>query len=243
MADSDTVLSASPRSHVDWASILAGATLATAIGLILLGFGSALGLSAASPYEGEGLSPVAFIVAAGLWLLWVQVFSFYVGGYVTARLRARDATLSEHETDVRDGLHGILSWAVGVIVAGAIAIAGITGVTAAAQMADDTPGIAASVTDVVTDQVNEEVDQAAATEAQQGPPEATTASAEDHRAEIARRVSIISAFITAASLLAGAVAAFVGAGNGGEHRDRNTRMEFFVQRRPEQRASPPPPQA
>ncbi len=48
-----------------------------------------LRLSFSSPYDGEGMEPAAFAIAAGLYLLWVQVMGFFIGGYVTARLRAR----------------------------------------------------------------------------------------------------------------------------------------------------------
>ena len=57
MSFTDTSDVPSVRSNVDWAAIFAGAAVATAGGLILLGFGAALGLSLASPYDGEGLSP------------------------------------------------------------------------------------------------------------------------------------------------------------------------------------------
>src|SRR5262249_12823745 len=110
----------SPRSNVEWGAVFAGASIATATGLILLTFGAALGLSMASPYDGEGMSVAAFAIAAGLYLLWVQVMSFFMGGYVTGRLRARAPGASEHEVDVRDGLHGLICWAVGVVAAAII---------------------------------------------------------------------------------------------------------------------------
>ncbi len=62
---------AAQNSNVQWGPILAGASIATATGLVLLAFGATLGLTVTSPYEGEGLSPVAFVIAAGLYLLWV----------------------------------------------------------------------------------------------------------------------------------------------------------------------------
>jgi len=66
-------------TRVDWAAILAGATIATAIGLVLTTFGLGIGLSANSPYEGEGVSPGMFTFGAGLWLLFVQLFAFGAG--------------------------------------------------------------------------------------------------------------------------------------------------------------------
>ena len=49
-------------SNVQWGPIFAGVSIATATGLVLLTFGATLGLSVTSPYEGEGLSPVAFVM-------------------------------------------------------------------------------------------------------------------------------------------------------------------------------------
>lgn len=212
------------NSRVDWAAILAGAVLATAVGLILLTFGAALGLSVTSPYEGEGLSPVLYVFAAGLWMLWVQLVSFYIGGYVAARLRARQPDLSEHEVDVRDGLHGLLVWGTGVIAAATISLATVGGATAAAGAADARGGVVASIAQAAS----EEVDQAAAREPQAN-ANANDETMSERRAEIARKLTILAAFITGVSLLAGAAAAFFAAGSGGRHRDRGTHLKFFAQ--------------
>ena len=83
------------RSRVDWGAVFAGAVVATAIGLVLLTFGAGLGLSVTSPYEGEGMGPVAYAIAAGLWILWVQLLSFSIGGYIAARLRAQGNEVTE----------------------------------------------------------------------------------------------------------------------------------------------------
>ena len=214
------------RSNVDWAAILAGAAVATAGGLILLGFGAALGLSMASPYDGEGLSPVAFAIAAGLYLLWVQVLSFFSGGYVAARLKARVPGLSEHEADVRDGLHGVLVWAVGVIAAAFIAFATVGGAAATAKSAEGSDAAAvASVTRVVSEQVQESAAKEATTDTT-----AANATNTERRAEVARKFSIISAFMSAAALLVGAAAAFAGAHSGGNHRDNAVVWQFFTSR-------------
>jgi hypothetical protein len=222
------------RSSVQWGAVLAGASLATATGLILLAFGAALGLTVTSPYEGEGLSPAAFAIAAGLYFLWVQVMSFYVGGYVTGRLRIRAPEASEHETDVQDGLHGLVGWAVGVVAAAVIAFAGVGGIGSASQ-APDTQ-VATSVARVVDEQVNE----AAAAEQPSSPVDT---SAADRRAEIVRKLAVISAFITAASLLVGAIAAFYGAHSGGNHRDKNVTWPFFTSYVRTARATPKGPTA
>ena len=212
-------------TRVDWGAILAGAVLATAIGVILSTFGLGLGLSVNSPYEGEGVSPGLFAFGAGLWILAIQILAFWIGGYVCARLRARQPELSEHEVDVRDGLHGLLVWGVGVLAAGAISFATISATTSAADTADR-----GSVMESVTTAADAEVDQAAARERVDN-PEASDETLAERKAEVVRRLAIISSFITAASLLVGAAVAFFAAGVGGRHRDHNTHVKFFILRR------------
>lgn len=211
-------------TRVDWAAILAGATIATAIGLILTTFGLGVGLSANSPYEGEGVSPGLFTFGAGLWMLLTQLFAFGAGGYVCARLRARQPELTEHEVDVRDGLHGLLVWGAGVIAAGVISVVAVTGVTSAAEN-----GNGRGLIESVSTAANAELDQAAAAERVEN-PEAADETVAERRAEIARKAGVIAAFITAASLLAGAAAALFGAGSGGQHRDKAMHIQFFVMR-------------
>jgi hypothetical protein len=217
--------------RVDWAAVFAGAVLTTATALILLTFGAALGLSVTSPYEGEGLNPPLYALGAGLWMLWVQLVSFTIGGYVAARLRAPQPDLTAHETDVRDGMHGLLVWGVGVIAAAVITFAGI-GATAAASGAD--AGAGARIAEAVAGEVAEGAAREAATN-----PEAADESASERQAEVARKLTILAAFITAASLLAGAAAAFYAAGFGGKHRDQATVLPFFTIR-PRERTAPPP---
>lgn len=208
-------------SRVEWGAIFGGSAVTTALGLILLAFGAALGLSVASPYDGEGLSPVAFAVAAGLYLLWAQLMCFYVGGYITARLRSPDVNTTEHETDVRDGLHGVIVWGVSVIAAGVVATAGLGGIGAVAANAPPS-----ELTTSVAQVAEREVDKQAAAE-RVNDADGAVASTAERRAEIARKFTIISAFMTAASLLVGLVAAFYGAYNGGNHRDKNVSWIFF----------------
>jgi hypothetical protein len=90
--------------------------VASAISLVLVTFGSAIGLSLTSPFDNAGMSAVGLAIALGLWLVWVQVSSFMAGGYVTGRMRRRAYDATEHESDVRDGMHGLVMWGTGVLV-------------------------------------------------------------------------------------------------------------------------------
>jgi hypothetical protein len=107
---------ADARSYLDWPAVFAGAVVASAISLVLVTFGSAIGLSLTSPFDNAGMSAVGLAIALGLWLVWVQVSSFMAGGYVTGRMRRRAYDATEHESDVRDGMHGLVMWGTGVLV-------------------------------------------------------------------------------------------------------------------------------
>lgn len=113
------------RSYVDWAAVLAGALLAAAIALILLIFGSAIGLNMAAP--GADVSPFWFAIAAGLWLLWVLISSFMAGSYLAGRLRRSIPDATEDEVETRDGSHGLLVWALGTLLGVFIIGSGIGG--------------------------------------------------------------------------------------------------------------------
>ncbi|MEO8759238.1 MAG: hypothetical protein ABI398_15970 [Devosia sp.] len=128
----DIVVTAAPlagtqehHSYIDWAAVIGGIVLASAISLLLLTFGSAIGLSFTSFRTFSGVSPIWVAIAAASWLLWVEVSSFMAGGYLAGRMRRRFHDATEHESDVRDGAHGLLVWAGALVLGGVIALGGL----------------------------------------------------------------------------------------------------------------------
>lgn len=168
------------RSYVDWPSILAGAVLATAISLVLLTFGSAVGLSLASFEPGSGVSLFWLAIVTGFWLLWVQISSFLAGGYLSGRLRRRHGDATEYESDVRDGSHGLVVWAVGVVIGAFIAFWGIGGALTTA-----TSG-AATAAAAIASEVDLDVDGLMVDRALRGGPAATGPVGEEMRGEVSR---------------------------------------------------------
>jgi hypothetical protein len=116
------------HSYVDWAAVVAGAVLASAISLIMTTFGSGIGLSLTSPFRGEGVSSRVFAIAIAIWVVWVAVSSFVAGGYLTGRMRRRFHDATEHESDIRDGAHGLIVWALGVLITAYLASSSIASV-------------------------------------------------------------------------------------------------------------------
>ena len=106
-------------SYVEWSAIFAGAILTSAIIVLMSAFGSAIGLSLLSPYHGP--SPVIFYVVLALWFTWITVSSFVAGGYVTGRMRRPIDGATPHEVHVRDGVHGLIVWAVAVAIGTSLA--------------------------------------------------------------------------------------------------------------------------
>jgi len=106
-------------SYVEWSAIFAGAIVASAIIVLMTAFGSAIGLSLVSPYHGP--SPVIFYIALALWFTWITVSSFVAGGYVTGRMRRPVDGATLHECHVRDGVHGLVVWAVAVALGTSLA--------------------------------------------------------------------------------------------------------------------------
>ena len=110
-----------PGHYLSWGAIIAGGLCAAAISFVLLTFGSAIGLSAVSPWPNAGLSPTVALLIAALWAALAQVVGFASGGYVAGRVRnSWGSVVVAHERRFRDGMHGFIVWAVGLLVGAAL---------------------------------------------------------------------------------------------------------------------------
>lgn len=111
-------------SDVHWGAVIAGAIAAAALSFVLLAFGTGIGLatSSASPTWRDASFALWFL--SGIYLVFVAVLSFGLGGYVAGRMRGRIATVSAaDELDFRDGMHGLLTWALAIVIGATLAIA------------------------------------------------------------------------------------------------------------------------
>lgn len=117
-------------SFLQWTPVVAGAFVASAVSLILIAFGTAIGLGVTSSSPTWRDTSSALTMVSGLYLLLAALVSFGVGGYVAGRLRERwDPSAPSDVVEFRDGTHGIVAWALAVVITGIVAA------TAAANIA------------------------------------------------------------------------------------------------------------
>jgi hypothetical protein len=105
-----------PSPAISWGAVIGGAFVMAALGLILLALGAGFGLSSVSPWPSSGVTSTTFTVEMAIWLIVIQWLSSGVGGYVAGRLGATAIRLHADEAYFRDTAHGVLAWAVAVVV-------------------------------------------------------------------------------------------------------------------------------
>jgi hypothetical protein len=141
-------------SFVEWGAVLAGAVLAAALSFVLLTFGTAIGLSATSPWPNSGLSAKVIASLAVFWVMAQQIGSVMAGGYIAGRMRSRWHEAG-YEAEFRDGLHGGLVWAVAVLIS-ALLVFATAGV--AARTGTDIGGKAVGLLSNPTDRMDAVLD-------------------------------------------------------------------------------------
>ncbi|MFL5103752.1 MAG: hypothetical protein ACJ8E5_24400 [Xanthobacteraceae bacterium] len=117
-----------PLSYIHWGPVSAGAIAAAAVWFVLMTFASAVGLATLSPSPTWRDTSIALALLSGVWLLLVALGSFGLGGYLAGRVRSSWAT-SEDEVEFRDGAHGLLVWALAVVIGAVLTWATATAVT------------------------------------------------------------------------------------------------------------------
>lgn len=116
-----------------WGPAVAGGLVAAAVSMVFTGFGSTLGFSDVTQTWRE-VTPVLALLA-GLWLLVVALASASIGGYLAGRTRDRWNLQQTDETQFRDGTHGLVAWAIAVIL-GALISSSLANASKASEPAD-----------------------------------------------------------------------------------------------------------
>jgi hypothetical protein len=106
---------------LQWTPVVAGAIGAAAFSFILVTFGAAIGLGVSSTSPTWRDASVALSILSGIYLIFQAIISFGFGGYIAGRARMRLEDAEADEVESRDGVHGLMAWALAVLLGGALA--------------------------------------------------------------------------------------------------------------------------
>ena len=122
-----------------WGAIIAGALAASALAFVLHTFAAAIGLSVSSTAPTWRDTSFALVLLSGLYILMMALASYALGAYVAARLHPPVAGVAA-DIEFRDGMHGLVVWALATLLTGLIAIAAIQSTTRPAAVSSSVAG-------------------------------------------------------------------------------------------------------
>jgi hypothetical protein len=130
--------------RVQWAAVIAGAIAAAALAFVLHSVAVGIGLSIGSAAPSWRDASFALVLLSALYLVLTAVAAYGFGGYVSGLLR-EPTTAPADEVEFRDGMHGLLVWALATLLTAVFALAAAQSVTRLAAPAGGTAGPATSV--------------------------------------------------------------------------------------------------
>src|SRR5215208_5584315 len=145
-ATAPTGLVDAPVRYVEWTPVVAGAVAASALSFVLFTFGSSLGIALSSSSLTWREASIALAILSGLYIILTTVASFGLGGYIAGRLRSRWAATQaadEDEIEFRDGIHGLLVWALAVALGALLAAAAAAAVASTSAPSASLPNTTA----------------------------------------------------------------------------------------------------
>lgn len=138
-------LSQGTSIRVEWGPIIGGALSAASLAFLLQTFAIAIGLSASSTAPTWRDASFALALLSGLYLLLMAIVAYGLGGYLAGRLRSRSIAGTTEEIEFRDGVHGLLVWALATLIGACIAIASLQSLARIAAPSTGSAGASASV--------------------------------------------------------------------------------------------------
>ncbi len=111
------------RKYLNFGAIIGGALAGAAISTVLNGFGVAIGLAASSTSPTWRDTSMALVLLTGLFLLFISIVSSAVAGYIAARAAPAEGVEPTDEGEFRDGVNGLVAWALALLLAGMLAFA------------------------------------------------------------------------------------------------------------------------
>jgi hypothetical protein len=118
MAGEASITPYGQQPYIHWGAVMAGTATAAALAFVLHAFGGAIGLAVSSTAPTWRDASFALWLLSGIYLILVALASYGLGGYVAGRLRPRIEINVEDEVEFRDGVHGLLVWAIATLLTG-----------------------------------------------------------------------------------------------------------------------------
>lgn len=115
--------------YVQWGPVFAGALAAAALSFVLHSFAAAVGLAVSSTAPTWRDASLALWILSGLWLVVVAVAAYSLGGYIAGRMRQGLTEGNRDEREFRDGVHGLLVWALATLLTAVLALAAAEGLS------------------------------------------------------------------------------------------------------------------
>src|ERR1043166_8186387 len=132
-------------SDIRWGAVIAGAIAAAGLAFVLHAFALGIGFSVSSTAPTWRDASIALVLASGLYLVLVALASYSFGGYIAARA-FRPATAGTIEAgEFRDGLHGLIVWALAPLLAALLALGATQALSGLAAPSGASAGPATSV--------------------------------------------------------------------------------------------------
>jgi hypothetical protein len=130
-------------AYPEWGPIVAGGIAAAALALVLHAFALAIGLSVSSAAPTWRDASFALVLLSGLYVVLAALASYGLGGYLAGLMRMRAS--SREDADLRDGLHGLLTWALATLLTALIGLATAQSLTRLGAPAGGQAGLSTSV--------------------------------------------------------------------------------------------------
>jgi len=112
-------------NEISWGAVIAGAIIGLVVQLILNVVGIGIGLSTVNAVAGDSPSASSLSIGAGIWWVISGIIAAGIGGYLAGRLSGKP---SQSTT----AYHGLISWAVSVLVVAYLVSSAASGVVGGA---------------------------------------------------------------------------------------------------------------
>jgi hypothetical protein len=129
--------------YPEWGPIVAGGIAAAALALALHAFAVGIGLSVGSTAPTWRDTSFALVLLSALYVALAALASYGLGGYLTGLMRTRRT--SREDTELGDGLHGLLVWALATLLTAVIGLATAQSLTRLAAPSGGQAGPSTSV--------------------------------------------------------------------------------------------------